>query len=183
MKQTVALLLVCYAILQGASASVLISGFGRGEFNVSLAFGASDVQNSDSYQMVGDDGGATLWGELPAVVDITGNASALRLVGTLANAFPPSNLQISLIDSQGNEAVYQASFSAFALNTAAVVEFLPVEMAASFNNLVGGIGFMTGGLGAPVDLTVDALMAVPEPSTAAFLGAGLLWVAIRRRRP
>ena len=182
MKKTLALILLGSLMVCSASASTFITSFGTGDFNVSTGFSEFDEQTASGYRMLGDDLGSTFWGELPSVIDIGENTSVLLLVGTLRGSSPESALQLSLIDTMGAEARYEANFSAFQIGAVATVEFAPVHFDFLFNNQVQSLGFMTSGLGAPVDLTVNSLTAAPEPGSGVLLALGLIGMALLKRK-
>lgn len=177
-----ALLVLCCAMLTTTYGSVLITGFGEGEFEVTSFLSGTTSQTRTSSTLTGTDLGATMWGSLPAVVDISGNTSFLLLVGTLWGSDPGSKFQISLFDTDENEALYEGEFVSFASGSATNVTLAAVDISESFSSRVQSLGIMTSGLGAGFNLTVDSLYAVPEPSSASLLGLGVLGVLMQRCR-
>ena len=181
MKKALTLLtLTCALFATSASASVLITGFGTGQFSQTTSTFGTNTQTATTYQIVGTDFGNAIYGDLPTSVDISGSNFSLTLTGTLASPVS-SSFQINLFDANGNDRLYQGTFSAFTVGVETSVTLTFVNQTGSFDDHVISIGLITTGIGSPLDLTLDTLIAIPEANSIALLGMGVAGLLARRR--
>ncbi len=160
-------------------AAVTLTGFGTGQYAPGFTDFTTQNQTATAYQLVGTDGGSSAFGDLPLSVNISGSTSFVTLVatftGTASTAFG-----IELFDTGGNSRLYSANFSSFTQNVLTSVNFSFVAQTGAFNNQVVGLGFSTSGppsSTSTINITMDTLLAAPEPSSMVLLGlsmAGLL---------
>jgi hypothetical protein len=184
-KATLAAVLVTSVSTLGiAHSQVTITGFGTGQFAATSNDFGGTGQTATTFNIAGTDFGLSLFGNVsPSPVNITGNTVSLSLTGTFTGT-ATSAFQINLFDNAGNDVLYQGSFSSFSQGVSSTVTLLPISGGSGvFNNNVVSLALLTTGTGSTVNLTLDTLSAVPEPSTWAFtaLGGVVLGLAVRRK--
>jgi|GEM_PF-2543082 len=176
MKKIIASLFVfCAGLLGVASADITVSLMGTGQFTETFSSFTTNTQTATTFEVIGNDFGSAIYGSIPSPVDITGNTFQLKLTATYTGT-SAANFQIDLFDAEGNDRLYDGSFSSFTQNVPTTVTLSFNSETGPFDNNVTSFGLLTFGSGASVDLKMDTLLAVPEPSTYALLGLGFAFL-------
>ncbi len=132
--------------------------------------------------MTGTDFGSSVYGTLETPIVIDGSASYLMLTGTYTGT-STARFDLMLFDEDGDSLNYFAYFTAFSPGAPATIrmDFLMAE--GVFNGPVTRIGMVANGIGSgSVNLTMNSVDAVPEPSTWMLLTASVGVLAFLRRR-
>jgi len=161
--------------------AVLITSFGTPGFTIEGGFTTIGTsQNASSTTLtgtVGEDFAGSF-----ALADITGFTNILRLDGQVNGTNNGQQITIELLDSTlSSTRTYIGSLSGFGSGSPASINLALDSFDPGFlDNEVASIFISFGGTGA-IDLRLDSLYAIPEPSsTALLLLAGLGALALRR---
>lgn len=179
--KTIFLFLSLLLSAQTTQAVVIITGFGTGDFTATFT-DFTPSQTATTYQIIGNDLNS-LYGSISTPVNISGSMTSLSLLGTFTGT-AANNFQMELFDADGDSRIYQGNWSGFTPSVPTSVSLGFLSETGTFNGTVVSIGFITAGSGlGSVNLVLDTLTAVPEPSTYALLVGGLagIW-ALRRQR-
>ena len=161
-----------------ASADITVSLMGTGQFSETFSTFTTNTQDATTFRVIGNDASA-IYGDLPSTVDITGNTFQLKLTATYAGT-ASSIFQIDLFDTNGDDRLYQGSYTSFTQNVPTTVTLSFFSQPGAFNNNVVSFGLLGGGSNSgSVDLKMDTLLAVPEPSTYALMAVGLAFLLSR----
>jgi len=142
----------------------LLTGFGTGQFTQTSSDFTTNTQSANDFNIIGNDLNS-IYGSFTPVA-ISANLAGLSLIGSFSGT-ASGNFQIELFDSGGDSRTYQTTWGAF--NT---LSFL--SQSGAFNGTAVSMGLLTTGTGTgTINLTMDSLTAIPEPSTYALLALGL----------
>lgn len=170
-------LLACSAL---SAHAVILTGFGDSEYHITFS-DFTPTQTSTSLNLVGSDFGSGVYGTLDIPISIDGDASYLMLTATYSGS-SSARFDIMLFDEDGDSLNYSSYFSAFSPGVPATIRMDFLMEDGVFNGPVVMIGMVANGIGSSVNLTLDSVAAVPEPSTWMLLGASVCLLALLRRR-
>ncbi len=176
-------LLIAVVLLASSALSahaVILTGFGDSEYHITFS-NFTPTQTSTSLNLVGSDLGSSVYGTLDTPIVIDGSANYLMLTGTYSGS-SSARFDIMLFDEDGDSLNYSSYFNAFSPGVPATIRMDFLMEDGTFNGPVVMIGLVANGIGSSVDLTVDSVAAVPEPSSWMLIGASVCVIAFLRRR-
>jgi len=160
--------------------AVILTGFGDSEYHITFS-DFTPTQTRTSLNLSGSDFGSGVYGTLDTPITIDGSASYLTLTGTYSGS-SSARFDIMLFDEDGDSLNYFSYFNAFPAGVPATIRMDFLMEDGVFNGPVVMIGLVANGIGSSVNLTLDSVAAVPEPSTWMLLGASVCVLALLRRR-
>lgn len=186
------ILALAFSVVGVASTNAqIITGFGSSQVNpvpiTALQTGWTGTQTSTVLNIVGTDIAGGIYSTNAASVTLN-NLSQLTLTGQLTSMapLPTSPFFVVLYDDSFNTLTYEFNWSSFSNGSLdSVTATSPVDSA--FDGQVDSWGLQVDGTGTPFTFTFDQLAApseaaVPEPSTYAMLGLGMLALVVWQRR-
>jgi len=181
-RQTkLAIFSLAMALITSQSQAVLITGFGTSDFLIDGSTTWTTSQNSSSVTASGSDFSNSLSGGF-AAVNISG-MGVIQFSASLSQN-PGTNFVIAFFDGEFDQLTYQGTFSNYSIVTStSSLVFVSASPTFDFTNVIGLTLFSAGAPpGAPINLTLDSLSAVPEPTTMALLAGSLTAIMVLRRR-
>ncbi len=163
------------------SQAVILTGFGDSEYHMTFS-DFTATQTGSSLNLTGSDFGSSVYGTLDTSIAIDGSGSYLMLTGTYSGT-SAARFDIMLFDEDGDSLNYTSYFTAFSNGIPATIRMDFLMEDGVFNGPVVMVGLVANGIGSgTVNLTLDSVAAVPEPSTWMLLGAAACVVVFFRRR-
>lgn len=161
--------------------AAILTGFGDAEYHVTYT-DFTITQTGTTLNLAGSDFGTSVYGTLDTPIIIDGSTDYLELTGTYSGS-SSARFDIMLFDEDGDSLNYFGYFNAFSAGVPTTVRMDFLMEDGAFNGPVVMIGMVVNGIGSSsVNLTVDSVAAVPEPSTWMLLGASAGVLAFLRRR-
>lgn len=172
-----ALLLPCVS-----ASAVLITDFGTGQFSETFSDFSTTAQTATTFQAIGNDSNS-VYGTINPQILASTDWLTLDFVGTFTGT-ATGVFQIQIFDEEGDDRLYQATWTDFTPSTLTTVSMSFVSQTGTFDGNVASIGLLQGGGGTgTVNITMESLSAVPEPATWALVtGTLTAAMAFRRRR-
>jgi len=182
MKTTVTSIVIGIALTYTATAQ-LITGFGSSApqaFNQTFSDFNTNTQTASSYQIIGNDLNLIFGDYTP--VDISGNLMELSFTGTFTGT-AAGNYQIELFDADGDSRIYVGNWGSFTQSVPTTVSLAFSSFSGVFSGTTVSLGLSTTGTGSgTINLTMDSLQAVPEPTTWVLLAGSFTALMVFRKR-